>query len=226
MPARDREAIFELGFTRKPGGRGLGLHISREVLEKGGYTLQVDESGQDSGATFPHRAQGDPRDRAWAYEVNMSTSAFDRVSRQVASEFLNTVVLVDDQALLGAPPISASPGQLRTPGRQGRAAETAEANTTTNDSAHRLDAKRLTDGFARIGMVCAVLRPADQELNTLDQVLKPITAGSDVIILDWVLHEFKQGEKTLEINKGADQNFWTRRGRSATYHHLYWRKRS
>ena len=52
IPVRDQEAIFELGFTRKPGGRGLGLHISREVLDRVGYTLQLDPPGSDSGATF------------------------------------------------------------------------------------------------------------------------------------------------------------------------------
>lgn len=52
VPARDREAIFELGFTRKPGGRGLGLHISREVLDRVGYSLQLDPPGTDSGAAF------------------------------------------------------------------------------------------------------------------------------------------------------------------------------
>jgi signal transduction histidine kinase len=52
VPARDRAAIFELGFTRKPGGRGLGLHISREVLDKVGYSLQLDPPGPDHGAAF------------------------------------------------------------------------------------------------------------------------------------------------------------------------------
>lgn len=49
---RDREAIFELGFTRKPGGRGMGLHISREVLKKIGYTLTLDDARPQRGATF------------------------------------------------------------------------------------------------------------------------------------------------------------------------------
>ena len=48
---RDRESIFELGFTRKPGGRGMGLHISRNVLQRVGYTLTLDY-GNDEGATF------------------------------------------------------------------------------------------------------------------------------------------------------------------------------
>jgi len=48
---RDRESIFELGFTRKPGGRGMGLHISHNVLQRVGYTLTLDY-GNDEGATF------------------------------------------------------------------------------------------------------------------------------------------------------------------------------
>lgn len=52
IPSRDREAIFELGFTRKPGGRGLGLHISREVLRKAGYSLDIQDPGRASGAVF------------------------------------------------------------------------------------------------------------------------------------------------------------------------------
>lgn len=52
VEARDREAIFELGFTRKPGGRGLGLHISRQVLAKERYALTVQDAVAGMGATF------------------------------------------------------------------------------------------------------------------------------------------------------------------------------
>ena len=52
IAARDREAIFELGFTRKPGGRGLGLHISREVLRKEGYSLDLVEPPASFGVAF------------------------------------------------------------------------------------------------------------------------------------------------------------------------------
>ena len=47
---RDREAIFEFGFSRKPGGRGMGLHIGRESLRRGGFDLMLIEG--DGGATF------------------------------------------------------------------------------------------------------------------------------------------------------------------------------
>lgn len=49
---RDREAIFEPGFTRKPGGQGLGLHVSRNVLSKAGYVLEVMPESKTGGASF------------------------------------------------------------------------------------------------------------------------------------------------------------------------------
>jgi signal transduction histidine kinase len=49
---RDREAIFERGFTRKPGGRGMGLKISRDVLAKEDYTLSLVDSAPGEGTTF------------------------------------------------------------------------------------------------------------------------------------------------------------------------------
>lgn len=53
IPKRDRDAIFEMGFTRKPGGRGLGLYISREVLKREGFGLELDESDEGKkGAVF------------------------------------------------------------------------------------------------------------------------------------------------------------------------------
>ena len=46
---RDWESIFELGFTRKPNGRGLGLYISREVLRRVGYTIDIHPYGPLNG---------------------------------------------------------------------------------------------------------------------------------------------------------------------------------
>jgi signal transduction histidine kinase len=52
IDTRDREAIFEFGFTRKPGGRGMGLHISRQVLNRVGYDLSLSNQIKNKGATF------------------------------------------------------------------------------------------------------------------------------------------------------------------------------
>ena len=50
--ARDRDDIFDIGFTRKPGGRGMGLHISRLTLREAGYDLTLEDGGAKRGATF------------------------------------------------------------------------------------------------------------------------------------------------------------------------------
>jgi signal transduction histidine kinase len=50
IPKRDRESVFELGFSRKPGGRGMGLYISRESLSRANYDLTIADS--DTGTTF------------------------------------------------------------------------------------------------------------------------------------------------------------------------------
>jgi len=49
---RDQQRIFELGFTRKPLGRGMGLYISKQVLNKIGFDLILDKPRLDSGVTF------------------------------------------------------------------------------------------------------------------------------------------------------------------------------
>ena len=49
---RDREAVFEFGFTRKPGGRGMGLYIGREGLRRVGFDLLLIDGDKGKGATF------------------------------------------------------------------------------------------------------------------------------------------------------------------------------
>ncbi|MGM4998255.1 ATP-binding protein [Tardiphaga sp. 538_B7_N1_4] len=49
---RDRENVFALNFSRKPGGRGMGLHISRQTLARVGFALELDPKVEDEGATF------------------------------------------------------------------------------------------------------------------------------------------------------------------------------
>ena len=59
IPPRDREAVFELGFTRKPGGRGLGLYISKDVLDRVGYELTIGDPPGGRGTVFQigHKAE-------------------------------------------------------------------------------------------------------------------------------------------------------------------------
>lgn len=53
---KDRARIFQRGFTTRPGGRGLGLHLAREALRKSGWKLILDENF-DEGTRFLIRGE-------------------------------------------------------------------------------------------------------------------------------------------------------------------------
>ena len=50
--AGDRTNIFLLRFSRKPGGRGMGLYISRAALNKEGWDLTLEAGKPSMGAAF------------------------------------------------------------------------------------------------------------------------------------------------------------------------------
>ncbi|WP_185290389.1 ATP-binding protein [Chryseobacterium lactis] len=52
IPLQDKERIFSLGFSRKDFGRGMGLSISREVLESENYKIDVITPREGSNVTF------------------------------------------------------------------------------------------------------------------------------------------------------------------------------
>jgi len=52
IPIQDSERIFELGFSRKESGRGMGLNISREVLQAENYEIKLDKPRPESSVTF------------------------------------------------------------------------------------------------------------------------------------------------------------------------------
>lgn len=52
ISVKDKERIFDLRFTRKPGGRGLGLNISKQVLKEEGFDICLDMPHNDSTVTF------------------------------------------------------------------------------------------------------------------------------------------------------------------------------
>ncbi|MDM1302801.1 ATP-binding protein [Acinetobacter indicus] len=52
VPLIDRENIFEFGFSRKIGGRGMGLYIAKQTLERDGFKLELEEFNPEIGAVF------------------------------------------------------------------------------------------------------------------------------------------------------------------------------
>lgn len=63
VPPAQTTSVFDAGWTQKPGGSGLGLYISRQVLARDGMTLELEPPAADRGATFVIREKDD-RDAA------------------------------------------------------------------------------------------------------------------------------------------------------------------
>jgi len=158
-------------------------------------------------------------------------------SRLVVKAFLNSVLLVDDQANLGPRTNEPVPTKVLSPGRQGAtrteaagiedvtspyAIDKAEPGKTHDDAipkpalaidlaaktpsksserSHSLDAKTVTDAFAQIGVVCAVMRPETADLDALGDLVMRVGSNADVLILDWVLCNSKRGERTQDLIK-------------------------
>jgi signal transduction histidine kinase len=51
IPASEREAVFEAGYSTNEGGTGFGLDIVREIVEAHGWTITATES-EAGGARF------------------------------------------------------------------------------------------------------------------------------------------------------------------------------
>lgn len=49
---RFKDRIFEFGETMKPGGRGMGLAVSKDTLQREGFELELIQSGRDVNPIF------------------------------------------------------------------------------------------------------------------------------------------------------------------------------
>jgi len=148
------------------------------------------------------------------------SSAFSIRSQGVADRFLQSAVIVDDQARLGSELISRS---VVAPSRGPRAQAKAVRETPQSGpgaATHDLDAKQLIDAFAELGIICAVLKPDLQLVSSeMDRTLDPLAALSsrtglatkraDIVILDWnIPNEERPGQnatRLIEMILGADE---------------------
>jgi hypothetical protein len=164
---------------------------------------------------------------------------FREYSQNVVRNFLQSIVVVDDRAYFEKTESSVRPTVLATPARPSftgaarakaeggseRAATTSQgsletepeieeaktAEETSEDRAHEMNAKQLIDSFADRGIACAVFRPSKFEFDQLDKRVHALVGWSDVVMLDWVLHEDTEGKKVKQLiaeitKKSSEQN--------------------
>lgn len=145
------------------------------------------------------------------------TEDFKEYSKNIARNFLQTVVVVDDGAyfekcaeekpsemVLPERPSfrvghkegisvedenNVSPSiTMGNPEPTGSTEDQLEAADTI-DEAHELNAKDLIDSFAKKGILCAVIRPKDYEVESLGEKVYPLAKRSDILVFDWVLEK-------------------------------------
>ena len=119
---------------------------------------------------------------------------FRALSREVVQNFLQTVVVLDDEAFMRAQP---AVGSLVEPEHD---ISVEQADSDEDDLGHRrrrnsLDAQALITKFADYGMICAVLTPwkdddgGDATVNA--------SRRADIVILDWHLDD--SGQRATRI---------------------------
>ena len=115
------------------------------------------------------------------------------IAKPIAQRFLQTVVVLDDEAIYGEAPLLADTDTIIEPTFDD---QNNEVLIEAPRLLHSLNAKRLTDSFARIGLVCSVLVPQDE--NSLKVEVRTSAKRADAVILDWTVHDIK-GELAKEL---------------------------
>jgi CheY-like chemotaxis protein len=86
-------------FSREHGGLGLGLAISRHLVEMHGGTISAESEGQGKGATFrvriPVMLGARPKNAEWGYPQRAADSRADRATMERLDGL--RVVAVDDE---------------------------------------------------------------------------------------------------------------------------------
>ena len=142
-----------------------------------------------------------------------TNTAFEQRCKEIAARFLYSVVVLDDLARMGvgeSPAANPDASQIEElnfenaaasreredgPGGQRQAVEKSDVP---------LEAKPLIDGFANLGLVCAVLNPSADEIRAGQWANSAVVLAAkraDIVVLDWKLGR-SQGTATQEIMRG------------------------
>lgn len=159
--------------------------------------------------------------------VQTNNSSFQELSEKIASRFLQTVVVVDDQPVYAEKSavsehsvISASPDTINEPKTRKKTthkdisslnlpqkktdSETEDSETVKqtipSDPTHELDIQSLIEVFSDKGLICSVLRPKEAELDGAPTRVVKLACNADLLILDWVLFN-SRGDTTIKIIK-------------------------
>lgn len=140
-------------------------------------------------------------------------STFQQYSRTVASDFLQTVVVVDDKASTNTRPPLASVISLNAP--VGRGTRRFDTPTSVQEDAaappsstqqlpqdETLYIKNLNESFAEQGIICGILNPlsSGKDRKKIVAAAEQAARRADIVVLDWKMEgEGDEGNTALQI---------------------------
>ncbi len=113
---------------------------------------------------------------------------FDERCREIARRFLVSAVVVDDQPYYGG---TEPVGPLRTPSRTDRTV--GDEKPPGRGGGQSLDAGAITDSFSKVGLICGVVKPADD-----GDVDAAAVRRADLLVIDWQLQD-DSGTRALKL---------------------------
>ena len=149
-----------------------------------------------------------------------TNQTFEDLSKEVVKRFLQTAVVLDDGAFLR--PLATAPVRVNAPDRMATIPDDEEDDTpfpvgNPKQPDYPLDTQVLTEGFAKHGIICAVLGPAIND----DSISVTLSAcrRADILVLDWQING-DNGKMAMEIIrylKGEDEKMGGRMRLIAIY---------
>ena len=110
----------------------------------------------------------------------VATEDFAVRTRNIAERFLQTAVVVDDEAFMSLSGNDDPPSEINVPDRHTRG--TAQHRPTAGrGSQHTLNATAVIDSFAGHGVICGVVGPNPSTMEIVKQ--------ADIVVLDWRLKD-------------------------------------
>ena len=119
-----------------------------------------------------------------------STDGFASRSREIAGRFLQTAVVVDDEAYMATDRNDGPQGKVVVPGRHKRSSNQNDQDPVGGRSIHTLKAGSVMDSFSALGVICGVVGPTELVMETMRQ--------ADIVVLDWLLRN-NDSQYTLNL---------------------------
>lgn len=123
----------------------------------------------------------------------ISAEEFGPRSHDLAQRFLQTAVVVDDEAYVPLDGGDGPQAEVVAPGRHTPPSSQEDQGPGGRGPVHTLNAGSITDSFSALGVICGVVGPTETAMVTMRQ--------ADIVVLDWLLQD-GEPEYALKLLRG------------------------